>query len=222
MSSTYLSTEFSKWKLKADSDQSDLSEEELKYLEQLKLFTEDSAEPEDVYDRADTPFDHEVAPYDCQMWRRLISMHNDLNILDTFFWKSTEKFFIIQITRIIQTTLEHVDELEKIIPYLDTFLKHYVNRFLAFICGGLKTSGKQLDNWVKRLDKYKTNIYLREIGNNIFEFIKLMDDNEVCHNLLKILKEIKEFTTSGDVGVANADRGDLWEAEREDHREAAF
>lgn len=146
------------------------------------------------------------------MWKRLISNHNDLNILDTFFWKSTEKFFIGHITRLIRTTLEHVDELEKIIPYLDTFLKHYVNRFLVFICGGLKTSGKQLENWVKRLDKYKTNIYLREIGNNIFEFIKLMDDHDVCHNLLKILKEIKDFATSGDVGCVQTDRRDLRQA----------
>ncbi len=37
-----------------------MNEEELKYLEQIKSFTQEDSEIEVEYDNADKPFDHEV------------------------------------------------------------------------------------------------------------------------------------------------------------------
>lgn len=49
------------------------------------------------------------------------------------------------------------------------------------------------------IDKYKTCIYLKEIGNGIFEFIKLIDDEELGTNVDTMLKEIKQVA-SGNPG----------------------
>lgn len=193
-----------------------MNQREVENLELVKKILEDE-QTED-----DPDFQSEASEFDQDMWKKFITVHSDLSILESFFWKNTEKFFIEDMTRLMRSLLEHLEDLDRIIPFIDVYYKHYINKFLVFTTSQLRSSQKQLETWTKKLEKYKTSIYLREVGTNIFEFIKLMDDEEINGNLVAILKEIKDFASTGDVRLCDPDRRDMPETQGKGRGAAAF
>lgn len=177
-----------------DAANTELTTVESDQLDFLKRVLEMETEETSDGDNAVSP-----AAFDQDSWKRLVTMHLDLTILETFMWNHLEKFFIEDITKVMQGLIARLDQLDKIIPYLDVYVKHYIKRFLEFIAKFTRSPSKLLESWNKRIDKYKTCIYLKEIGNGIFEFIKLIDDEELGTNVDTMLKEIKQVA-SGNPG----------------------
>lgn len=97
------------------------------------------------------------------------------------------------------TLMENLEQLDKVYPYIEVYYKHYLRKFINDVSSCQKNPSKLIEVWNKKLERCKDQIYLREAGNFIFEFIKLMEEEELVPNVLSILKEIKDKCSQGDV-----------------------
>lgn len=131
-------------------------------------------------------------------------MHNDLNLIDNFL-KCFEKYAVSNLTTTTCCLLDNLEGLDKIYPYLEVYFKHYILKFVSDVSACQKNPTKLTEAWHKKLDRCKDQIYLREAGNYIFEFIKLMDDEEISSNVVSMLKEVKDKCSSGDVRLDHSD-----------------
>jgi hypothetical protein len=131
-------------------------------------------------------------------------MHNDLNLIEVFL-KCFEKYAVTNLTNTTKVLMENLEQLDKINPYIEVYYKHYIKKFIFDVAASQKNPSKLIEVWNKKLERCKDQIYLREAGNYIFEFIKLMDEEELVPNIVNILKEIKDKCSQGDVRLHNSD-----------------
>lgn len=136
-------------------------------------------------------------------------MHNDLGLIEVFL-KYFEKYAFTNITTTTKCLFDNLEQLEKVSPYLEVYYKHYIRKFIFDVAACQKNPAKLTETWNKKLDRCKEQIYLREAGNYIFEFIKLLDEEELTPNVVSILREIKDKCSIGDVRLSNQDRRNLW------------
>lgn len=125
-------------------------------------------------------------------------MHNDLGLIE-YFLKSFEKYAVSNLTTTTKVLLNNLEQLDKVLPYLDVYFQHYLKKFTVDVASCQRNPTKLIEAWSKKLERCNDQIYLREVGNYIFEFIKLMDEEELAPNVVCILKELKEKCSPGDV-----------------------
>lgn len=131
-------------------------------------------------------------------------MHSDLNLIEVFL-KYFEKYAVANITTTTRVLMDNLELLDRIYPYLEVYYRHYIRKFVFDVAACQRHASKLIEAWNKKLDRCKDQIYLREAGHYIFEFIKLMDEEEIAPNIVAMLVEIKEKCSSGDVGLPYQD-----------------
>lgn len=128
-----------------------------------------------------------------------MSMHNDLNLLDSVFMKHLEKHAISDLTKTASCIFENLEQLDQIAPYLDVYYRQYIQKLVLDITAVMKNQKKTVDAWQKILVKIKDRIYVSMIANNIFDFVKMMDDEDCRENCIRIMTEVKQTVHQNDV-----------------------
>ena len=138
------------------------------------------------------------------MWKKLVTMHQDLQIHDSHLWKNLEQYFIKDLSATMNDIIASLDQLDSLQPYLDVYSKTYIQRFAVYLSSFMKQSSsksatKYSEVWSKRIDKCRTQVYIKSVAAHIFDFLKMMQDDEVAPNVVRILEEVKKICSSGDV-----------------------
>lgn len=130
-----------------------------------------------------------------------VSLHAELGLLESHLWKGLEKYFVKDLQEVVQALIGNIENVKSILPFLEAYSSNYIERYISFISGFISKGHKNpTTHWKRRLDKLKTNIYLKEITVSVFEFIKLMDDEDASKNVETILSEVKSKSSAQDVG----------------------
>jgi hemerythrin-like domain-containing protein len=138
--------------------------------------------------------------FDTSVYPGLISVHAELGLLESHLWKGLEKYFVKNLQEVVQALINNVENVKNMLPFLEAYSCNYLERYISFISQHISKAHKNpTSHWKRRLDKLKTNIYLKEITSSVFEFIKLMDDEDAATNVQTILSEVKSKASPQDV-----------------------
>lgn len=134
-----------------------------------------------------------------------MSMHNDLNLLEGVFMKNFEKYAISDLTYTASHLFKNIENLDKIAAYLDVYYKHYVSKMVYDVTSVMKNQARVVEQWNRILSLIKDRIYVSLVSENIFEFVKLMDDESTRDNSILMMQELKKSVSLSDVGLVDLD-----------------
>ena len=136
------------------------------------------------------------------MYPGLVGLHSELGLLESHLWKGIEKYFVKSLQEVVQSLVENVENVKSILPFLDAYNTNYIERYISFLAQHIpKTHKNPSTSWKRRLERLKTATYLKEITSSVFEFIKMMDDEDACKNVETILNEVKTLSSPQDVDL---------------------
>lgn len=121
-------------------------------------------------------------------------------MVEDFFRKNLEKFFVAELTKVVNEKMENFEQIDMIFPYMEAYTNHYIVRMIKLIGPAPKKIGSAtIDGWIKKIIKIMKRIYLKAICSNIFEFIKQMADEQQIHRVVKTLREVKKMSIPTDI-----------------------
>lgn len=138
--------------------------------------------------------------FDAANYQMLVNLHIELGLFESHLWKGLEKYFVRDLQEVVQSLIGNIENVKSILPFLEAYSSNYIDKYISFITDRIKGAKNPIAHWRRRLDKLKTNIYLKEITVSVFEFIKLMDDEDASANVETILSEVKSKSSVQDVG----------------------